>query len=218
MKNLKVLQIKAEETDQWFKNRHYAKRLPKTCFAFGLYQNEYLIGVISYGHPTGKNVLEAMTHKDFKHSILELNRLCLLQNEKNLASFFIAKTLKLLPKPNIIISYADASMNHAGYVYQATNFMYFGLSEKRTDWLLKGVNEHQRNVSRKYSKEEMVSNTEKFQFVERARKHRYVFYIGNKKQKREFLRNLSYEIQSYPKTKNKNHETTFVPSTQMRLI
>jgi len=216
MNNLNVIQIKAEETHDWFKNRHYAKTLPKcTSYAFGLYDGAYLIGVVSYGDPTGRTVLEAMTFKEYIHPILELNRLCLLENKKNYASFLIGNSLKLLPKPNIIISYADKSINHAGYIYQATNFIYCGLSEKRTDWIMKGINKHPRGVK---PTEEMKKDKSKFQLIERARKHRYIYYLGNKKQKKQFMANLKYEILPYPKTENKYYETTFVPTTQMALI
>ncbi len=216
--NFKVVQIKAEETYEWFKKLHYAKRLPITQYAFGLYENLCLIGVISYGNPTGRSVLEAMTSKNYEHPILELNRLCLLENKKNYASFLVGNSMKLLPKPNIIISYADTSQNHSGYVYQATNFIYCGLSEKRTDWLLKGVNKHARGIQSEFSLEEIKKNPDKFEFVERARKHRYIYYLGNKKQKNEFLKNLSYKILPYPKSENKYYETNFVPTTQMALI
>jgi hypothetical protein len=216
MKNLNVIQIKAEETHEWFKKRHYAKTLPKcTSYAFGLYDGSNLIGVVSYGDPTGRTVLEAMTSKEYKHSILELNRLCLLKNKKNYASFLIGNSLKLLPKPNIIISYADTSMNHAGYIYQATNFIYCGLSEKRNDWIIKGVNKHPRGVK---LTDEMKSDKTKYELIERPRKHRYIYYLGNKKQKKEFLSKLKYQIQSYPKSKNIYYETNFVPTTQMALI
>tara|TARA_X000001316_G_C922157_1_gene37030 strand:- start:750 stop:1397 length:648 start_codon:yes stop_codon:yes gene_type:complete len=215
---MKVRQIKNEETHDWFKKLHYAKRLPITSYAFGLYKDYCLIGVVSYGNPTGRSVLEAMTNKNYEHPILELNRLCLLENKKNYASFLIGNSLKLLPKPNIIISYADMSMSHTGYVYQATNFMYCGLSEKRTDWLLKGSNKHQRGITSQYTYEEMKSNKDKFEYKERARKHRYIYYLGTKKQKRQFLSCLNYEIQPYPKAENKNYQTNYIPQTQMALI
>ena len=64
----------------------------------------------------------------------------------------------------------------------------------------------------------MRKDLEKFEFVERARKHRYIYYLGNKKQKKQFMENLKYEIQPYPKTENKYYKTDFLPSTQMVLI
>ena len=216
MKNLNVIGIKPEETHEWFKKRHYAKTLPKcTSYAFGLYDGSYLIGVVSYGDPTGRFVLKAILGEKQEHPILELNRLCLLENEKNYASFLIGKSLKLLPKPNIIISYADTSTNHAGYIYQATNFIYCGLTSKKRDWKIIGSNKHPRGV---ILTDDMKADKSKYELVERPKKHIYIYYLGNKKQKKQFMENLKYEIQPYPKTENKYYETTFVPNTQMALI
>ena len=192
--------------------------MPITSYGFGLYKDYFLIGVVSYGNPTGRSVLEAMTNKNYEHPILELNRLCLLENKKNYASFLIGNSLKLLPKPNIIISYADMSMSHTGYVYQATNFMYCGLSEKRTDWLLKGSNKHSRGLTSHYTYEEMKADKDRFEFVERARKHRYIYYLGTKREKKQFLSHLKYEIQAYPQAENKNYQTNYIPQTQMALL
>jgi len=208
---IKVTQIKNEETYDWFKKLHYAKRLPMISYAFGLYENQKLVGVISYGVPSGRSVLESMTFKNYQHSILELNRLCLSKNKKNYASYLVGNSLKLLPRPNIIISYADTSQNHTGYIYQATNFIYCGLSEKRTDWIIKGVNKHPRGVK---LTEKMKSDKNNYELVERARKHRYLYYLGNKKQKKQFLNNLSYKILPYPKSENKYYETNYIPQTQ----
>ena len=218
MKNLNVIPIKPEETHAWFKKRHYAKRLPIIIYAFGLYDNNSLIGVVSYGTPTGKAVLESMGKKKYNESILELNRLCLLENKKNYASFLIARSFKLLPKPNIIISYADKSINHTGYIYQATNFIYCGLSEKRTEWRDKLTNKHNRRVQSEFNLEDRKNNPNRFELIERPRKHRYIYYLGNKKQKKEFMANLKYEILPYPKAQNVYYEADYVPSTQMALI
>lgn len=217
-KNKKVLKIKKEETYEWFKKLHYAKRLPITSHAFGLYNDNDLIGVVSYGFPTGRTVLEAMTSKEYEHPILELNRLCLLKNKKNYASFLIGRSLKLLPKPNIIISYADTAMNHNGYIYQATNFMYCGLSEKRTDWVLKEGNKHSRGLSAQFSYEEMKADTENFKFVDRSRKHRYIFFLGNKTQVKQLYKDLNYEIQPYPKGESKKYINNKKVAQQMTFI
>ncbi|BAQ91662.1 hypothetical protein [uncultured Mediterranean phage uvMED] len=80
---------------------------------------------------------------------------------------------------------------------------------------MKGINKHPRGVK---PTEEMKKDKSKFELIERARKHRYIYYLGNKKQKRQFMTNLKYEILPYPKTENKYYETTFVPTTQMALI
>ena len=104
----------------------------------------------------------------------------------------------MLPKPLIVVSYADTSMNHVGYIYQATNFIYTGLSAKRTEWREVGVNSHSRSVVRHYSLEQRQED-DRFAMIDRPRKHRYVYITGNRKQKRELLDCLNYPIEPYPK-------------------
>jgi len=46
----------------------------------------------------------------------------------------------------VVVSYADTSQNHHGYIYQATNWIYTGLSAKRPDYKIKGL-EHLHSAS-----------------------------------------------------------------------
>jgi hypothetical protein len=39
----------------------------------------------------------------------------------------------MLPKPTIVVSYADTAMGHIGYIYQASNFLFTGTTKERTD-------------------------------------------------------------------------------------
>ena len=60
--------------------------------------------------------------------------------------FLSIPAFKLLPNPRIVVSYADTEQEHIGVVYQATNFLYTGLSDKRTEWRLRGSNLHSKTV------------------------------------------------------------------------
>ena len=68
----------------------------------------------------------------------ELTRLAMDDNrkEKNLTSWFLAKCIRKLRQENYvraIISYADSKYHH-GYIYQATNFKYYGLAPQKSDF------------------------------------------------------------------------------------
>ena len=128
---MKVLPIKNEESYEWLLKKHYAKRIPQIMFAFGLYESDELLGVVTYGIPASPSLCMGICGKDYSAKVLELNRVCLLNNDKNQASFLVANSIKLLPKPTIVVSYADTNKGHVGYVYQATNFIYTGLSAIR---------------------------------------------------------------------------------------
>ena len=46
-------------------------------------------------------------------------------------------------------------MNHIGTVYQATNWIYTGLSAKRTDWVIEGIDKHGQTIADKYTSKEL---------------------------------------------------------------
>jgi len=198
---LKVLPIKNEETAPWLLHKHYAKRIPQIMYAFGLYENEVLMGVITYGIPASLSLCMGICGKEYAEKVLELNRICLESNEKNHASFFVAKTIKLLPQPSIIVSYADTAQGHIGYVYQATNFLYTGLSAPRVDWTIKGQeHKHSKTISDGMTLEDIRAlHGDDFYYVERSRKHRYIYFNANKAEKKTMLSKLNYEIKPYPK-------------------
>jgi len=113
----------------------------------------------------------------------------------------IGRTLRRLDR-EIIVSFADASQNHVGVVYQATNWFYTGLSAKFRDPRVRGL-EHQHHATYGHglSNAEIVEKfgVENVYFVDRARKHRYVFFNASKRRRKELLSLLRYPVLPYPK-------------------
>jgi len=209
---------------------HYLHRLPSVSYAFALYNYQILKGVCTFGFPPSQTLCKGIFGGKYKNEILELNRLFLTENTKNLASFFISKCLGKLPKPRVIISFADTSVHHHGYIYQASNWIYTGLSNRFTDYTVEGL-EHlhhgtiEDSVGRydknpKLNKKEALQKKygDKLYKIERPRKHRYVYICGNKQQRKERLANLNYDICSYPKGDNKNYQVGKIAATQGLLI
>ena len=197
-----VRQINYEDTKDLILNVHYAKRMPSISYAFGLFEDSILVGLVSYGVPASPRVCEGLCGKEHSKKVLELNRLVLRNNKKNEASILVSKSLKLLPKPTIVISYADTSQNHVGYIYQATNFIYLGLSNKRTDRIF--INGEKQKHGRHMISTDIENIKEKTVLVDRPRKHRYLHIMANKRDKKELLKQLKYEIKPYPK--NEQHK------------
>jgi len=120
---------------------------------------------------------------------------------RNKESYLISHSLKMLPF-EIVISYADASYGHVGIVYQATNWLYTGLTDRHAAWNIDGDSKkHSRhffdsfggiNNAKKILGDRMIS-------YERPQKHRYIFFNTNKRRKKELLKKLKYQIASYPK-------------------
>lgn len=204
---MKVAPINNKTAYPFLIDIHYAGRIPSISYAFGLFDKEKLIGVCTYGTPASATLKRGVCGDKYKHQVIELNRLCLLDNKKNQASFLVSKSLKMIPKPKIVISYADISQGHIGTVYQAANFIYCGLSAKRTDWKVKGKEHlHGQTIADEFRgvKNRAQAMRDKygddFYLAPRPRKHRYIYFLGSKTQKKHYLQALKYKTESYPKT------------------
>jgi len=111
----------------------------------------------------------------------------------------IGNTIPLVDK-EIIVSYAEIQQGHLGVVYQATNWIYTGLSAKRTNWTIEGIDKHCQTIADKYTSVEIREKYgSKFSLVDRPRKHRYVYFNCSKTRKRQLLKKLKYKIEAYPK-------------------
>ena len=227
-KEYKVQKIKNQECKEWFLHKHYAKRIPSISYAFGLYKNNQLLGICSYGRPVAHTLIKHAFNGHYQDNFLELNRLVVNDNlPKNSLSFFVSATLKQLPLPAVVVSYADTSQNHHGYIYQATNFIYTGLSAKRTDYKIKGMEHlHSASVMDHAGRGVEKGKIDKLKAIygddlylkDRPRKHRYFYLLGTKKDKKEMLRNLAYEIEPYPKGDNSRYDSSHLAATQTLLF
>lgn len=215
-----VLPIKNEESYPWLLNKHYAKRIPQIMFAFGLYEDNQLVGVCTYGIPASPSLCMGICGKEYSDKVLELNRVCLMDNIKNQVSFLVSNSIKLLPKPTIVVSYADTGKGHVGYVYQATNFLYTGLSANRVDWTVKGLeHKHSKTLSDGMTLESIKEKYgDDFYYTERSRKHRYIYFHGDKQQKKKMNNLLKYAIEPYPKGDSKKYDSGGTVQTQTLLF
>jgi hypothetical protein len=91
---------------------------------------------------------------------------------------------------------------------EASNFLYTGLSAKRTDWKIRGK-EHLHGVTvadefrhipgpgrAKMLREKYGDD---FYLKPRPRKHRYLYILGSKSYKKSILSDMKYKIKDYPK-------------------
>ena len=201
-----VMPVSRTDCEPFILNIHYAGRWPSISYAYGLYVDGELCGVVTYGTPPSAPLRRGIAGDEYKNDVLELNRLCLKYNRKNEASYLIGASLKMLSKNKIIVSFADTQQKHIGIVYQATNFIYCGLSAKRTDWKIKGKEHlHGQTVADEFRgcKNRAKAMREKygddFYLAPRPRKHRYIYLHGSKTFKKDVRRKLRYGVEAYPK-------------------
>jgi hypothetical protein len=221
MKGLLVKPVSYAETKPFLLDIHYAKRMPSISVAFGLYVSDVLEGIITYGTPPSSTLRAGICGPEMSKFVLELNRLCLKSNTKMHGSFLIGQSLKLLEGNKIVVSFADTEQGHVGTVYQATNFIYCGLSAKRTDWKVKGKEHlHGQTIADEFRgvKNRSVAMREKygdnFYLSPRPRKHRYIYFIGSRTFKKTCLESLRYNIEQYPKKTEVTKESCFAAGTK----
>ena len=174
--------------------KHYSGRIPSITIAFGWFINDELSAVCSFGKPASPSLCVGVAGEHNAKNVYELNRLCRNDDLIEPLSAFVAACLRRLKSKNwIIVSYADTEMNHNGYIYQACNFIYTGKTKERTDKYTVG-NKH----SRHYSNDDQ-NGLRKV----RSAKHRYIYFATyDKKIKKQWLKELKYNIESYPKGQN----------------
>lgn len=182
---------------------HYLHRKCPCSHAFGLFdENEELRGCVVYGVSCSSTLLKGICGEDEMQNVYELNRLWVADDvPKNGESYLISNTLKKLDK-EIIVSFADTSQGHIGYVYQATNFLYCGLSAKFKDPKVKGFeNMHHATYAHGMTMEQVKEKygEENVYYVERPRKHRYIYFNAKGRRKKELMKKLKYKILPYPK-------------------
>lgn len=186
-----VRRIVAMDAIPFLLNVHYARRIPCITDAFGLFVDGRLIGVVTYGIPASPTVCKGLAGKENFMNVKELNRLVILPefNGKNYASYLVSHSLRMLENGTFVVSYADTAWSHVGYVYQACNFLYTGLSAQRTD---------ARSLDGRHNKH--VKCLENNLRQTRSRKHRYIYLVGDKKTKKRMRAQLKYKVyDKYPK-------------------
>ncbi|MBA3706522.1 MAG: hypothetical protein H0W84_11685 [Bacteroidetes bacterium] len=225
-----VQSISSNDYKEWLIKKHYAKRMPIIEHSFGLYDvHGILQGVCCFGPPPRFwNNGGHLFNKKHEIKTYELNRLVINQGcGVNALSFFVGQCLRKLPKPYVVISYADPNNFHCGYIYQATNFIYTGLAEpknKSCDFILNGNKYHGRNFEKPFVKKILGKKFQedmplKKQWIEAGGqiiyqhpKHRYIYI--NSKNRRKLIEDMIYKIEKYPKETNQNYDATYSPSIQ----
>ncbi len=220
-----VIQIPKAQTYDWLLSKHYAHRIPRVIlYCFGLYdEKKNMQGVCVFG--LGNRVMNdgyAVFDKIHKVETVELQRLVINEGlKKNALSFFVSRALKLLPKPICVYSYADSNVGHHGYIYQATNWFYTGMSKARTRFYDTTIEQfiHERSIFDKYGTSAKDKLPEHIEIsMETGGKHRYFKFIGDKKQVEEMIEKLSFPVLPYPKGDNTRYDSSYRPKANSVLF
>jgi hypothetical protein len=165
---------------------------------FGLIEKStgMLIGVCVFHTNSAKGIIKGCFGIDsFKlDGFYELGRLCINphKHKKNLTSFFLGASIKFLRKikeVKCLLTYADIG-HHVGYIYQACNFKYYGLTSQKKDFFVL-----QKDGSFKKLQRGKCKHLEG-EWRDKNQKHRYLIIYDN-----SLI--TKWEQQPYPKGEQK---------------
>ncbi len=223
---LSIRQIDKPTAKKMVVKYHYSKLWTKCSVALALFYDtgkqhsffdeaeEKMIGVIVYGDPVGRASGESISSLIDRTEVYELTRLFIHDGYgNNIESWFISQSMNWLrknkPQIRALVSYADPKQNHPGTIYQATNWIYQGIIGKHT-WSFK-FNEndrwkHGRTIFPYYGTNDIEKIQrqvkEPFWIRKEPRKHRYIYLLVNKKDKKKIMNNLKYSVLPYPKSRD----------------
>jgi len=137
---MEVKEISKKDAQTLISQYHYlGEKAFLYCKAYGLYEDDVLIGACVFSPVTGIVSLKSWfgLGNDLGKGIYELIRLVLVPefNGKNYGSYLVGRSLRLLKQTGArgVISLADSTI-HVGYIYQSTNFKYYGTTDKKSDF------------------------------------------------------------------------------------
>lgn len=136
-----VKQITKTQASTLLDTYHYLTKESRgfrSGYNYGAFINDELVAVCIFHNPSVPEVVKGCfgLERNEQSGIFELGRLVKLPDADIILSQFVAlamKTLKRDTQVKAILSYAD-SRYHAGFIYQALNFRYYGMTDKKTDF------------------------------------------------------------------------------------
>ena len=163
---------------------HYLHSLPGgTQLAFGVFLDRRLMGAITLG--VGSFNAHSLVEGGSARDCLTLSRLWLADElPKKSESKVIGTVLKFLKKHTnlkFLLSYADPAQNHTGTIYQATGWLYTGLSDAMPLYDIgDGKPRHSRSLAHAFgthSLKHFKRHGVEVKLVPQEAKHRYVQFL-----------------------------------------
>lgn len=161
--------------------------------------------MIVFGKPASYTLCNGICGKEESKNVIEFSRLWVCDSmPRNTESWFVSRALKACSY-EIIVSFADIEQGHIGYIYQATNWIYTGVSKKQKYFRLKGGTNSGGTQYRRRERMPLKKIIKDYgkDFVEEyysTSKHRYIYFNAKNKRRKDLLSKLKYEPLPYPKT------------------
>jgi len=204
--DLKVTPVPIIAAKRIIERGHYLHSLPGgTCLAFGPFVGRRLLGAVTFG--VGPTLAHQLVEGAEPDDCLTLTRLWLSdglpRNSESRVLGVILRSLRRYTDLKFLISYSDPAAGHVGTVYQASGWLYTGLSSAMPLYDLgDGVARHPRSLGHSFgsrSVQHFKRHGVEVNLVPQAAKHRYVYFLDP-----SWCSRLAVSVLPYPKREAKD--------------
>lgn len=209
VREMSVGPVRTEDVREFCRRYHYTGIGNNMNWRYGLWHAHVLWGVVSYNMPTA-HTCATVFGPDHSAHVWHMGRLALPDlAPRNSESRLIGGSLRLIeqehPEVWAVLTFADTGIGHIGTVYQATNALYTGTAGPQVHYLDKDGARHS-GVRIPAG----LAAERGWERVRGAEKHRYIYVLGDKRQRRERMKLLRLPTLPYPKqvADSGEHHTT----------
>ena len=166
-----VKQIERSIAKPFVEKYHYTHAFGKASLICGLFEDNNLVGVITFGQVSGRLLAQSIWEGGNQYNTFEFLRMCVLDSCTIPRTYFISKSIKLLkstfPEIKCLVSFADLTECHLGIVYQAAIWLYCGETGRKYHYVKDNTRVNKRII---WDNAKKLGMTEK----EYATKHGYI--------------------------------------------
>lgn len=217
LKDLKLVVLDNTFADTFISKFHYSKSCSNIVVAIGEMIGNDLVNCIVFNYCCGREMAKQVYKYGSNENTLELSRMVSIEPKpKNLESYCIAKACdwlkKNMPNIKIVISYADNSMGHHGYCYQASGFNYYGQSRATKEHFLDGKRIHERVLNSRYGTsasaelKQRLGDRYEFKLNEKTKSRYYKIIAQSKVERKTLKKDIMVENQAFPKGDNERYD------------
>ncbi len=201
LQSIRVQPIPFVAAKQIVVKHHYLHSLPGgTKLAFGVFVEGRLLGAITFG--VGPYNAFSLVEGTCPNDCLTLTRLWLSEilppNSESRVISVCLRYLKKYTTLKFIMTYAGPARGHVGTIYQATGWLYIGLSEATPKFDIgDGIARHSRSLAHAFGSHSLKYLSERglnVKVLPQIPKHRYIYFLDQ-----DYRNRLKPTTLPYPK-------------------
>jgi hypothetical protein len=202
VRDMTVGPVATSDVQEFARRYHYTGVGNNANWRWGLWHGAVLLGIVSYNLPT-RRTCASVFGAEHLHRVWHMGRLALADEApRNSESRLIGGSLRMItrqhPQVWAVLTFAATDAGHIGYVYQATNAIYTGTGGLPAYFIDRAGMRRGTHLDGHMVTQARAAELGWTRHVGSV-KHRYVYVLGSKTQRRQRMALLKLPSLPYPK-------------------